>query len=189
MTRRPTLDEINAAVAQALAGHASLETLVCRLVKGRDPHPDEPVWPAEQRRIWVKAVELYMKARQTPVTRAEPHRLDPSHGGRRSDEPAPSVAQVWDVVERLTPDRPWWALHHGWAVVSAALGMNLRHQRRARYWLCDVQGWRFTGQTRNRTIVMAPCAACGTPTPREQIRDRRCLGCQSPMGDTDARLT
>lgn len=90
------------------------------------------------------------------------------------------------MVELLTLGRPWWALHHGWATVEAALGMN---RRRARYWLSDVQGWRFAGHTSHREIMVAPCVACGEPTGREQIRDRRCPACQSPMGDTPIRLT
>lgn len=186
MTRSPTPDEIRAAVAQALAGHASLEVLVCRLVKGRDPHPDDPAWPPEQRRVWVRAVDLYMEARRLPFMRAEPNRLDPSQGGRRSEAPAPSVAQVWVAVERLTEDRPWWEINHGWAQIAAVLGMN---KRRARYWFSDVQGWRFTGHTAHREITVAPCVACGEPTPREHIQERRCPACQSPMGDTPARLT
>lgn len=151
----------------ALQGVATLETLVGRLVLGRDPHFDDPYWKPWQREVWRLAVGLWIEQRKAA----------------RFGATMPTVIQVWEQVEvivggqkRRATHQKWWTIQRSWPTVAKALGIG---DRRAAYWLADVQGWKFGGGSGSRKITHAPCVKCEVSTPSKEIRARMCEFCRS----------
>ena len=172
---RPLDAEIDAAVAAALAGHASLETLITRLLLGRDPDPEDPAWTdPEHRRIWSIAVTRWTVARRKQLGEHEPRQAGFL---KRRLPPQPTLADVWSEIERVTNANRQWDVgpHLEWKELAARLQMRVRA---AIHLIRDTQQWMFVGRGETRRCVRAPCVACGKPIDAVLLKARRCPPCR-----------
>lgn len=150
-------------VERAHAGEAPLETLVTRLLFGRDPVDAEPPWPRPGWAVWSAAVSLYR-------TRAEQLSRVPY-----STDNKPSRRMVWAIL----PSEHWPKLPFTWLQMAQRLQIN---PRSAHYYLSQ-QGWRFSGRAGGRRVSQAPCVWCGDPVDAASLRPtklgRICPDCHS----------
>jgi hypothetical protein len=161
-----SMREVEEAVDRALAGEASLDVLMTAKLFPRGSPLYWIDWPPEAVRLWDAASRLYLER-------------------RRTERPAPTQSEAWDAVLAVAPDPArWWRIP---GVTWDDLAPYLRLSPRAlRYQLCDLQGWRMKGRGQTRTILAAPCVACGDPQRPSDLRNRRCPRCTSKSADPDA---
>jgi hypothetical protein len=162
---------INDAVARALAGEASLETLICRMLFGRDPDHYDATWPRAAMGIWSLAVARYTNARLGADRRCRVHRR------------APSLTEIWAEIEAATAGSdPWWATPISWPRLAARLGLG----DRAAIWILERLNFRLRGRGHNRRFQKVPCENCLAPTPPKLIKQRLCPLCHSRLTTTTA---
>src|SRR5690606_17138949 len=128
--------EIDRCVTRALAGEASLETLIAILLTGRPPDPEhDEAWTREQTRVWRMAVDRWTARRQRKAKRK------PQHERSATTEP-PTVAEVWGVVLQEPSSECWVVPHLTWPRLAGLLRMGSRSAQ----WYLSQMGWVFEGK-------------------------------------------
>lgn len=144
---------------ESLRGRRCLDDLVSAALFGSASAAPER-WPASAWESWTEAVAVWTRA-----TRARPL-CGPV-----------DVGAVWAALAALAPDpdAPERLPGLTWPKLAARLGIG---ERRAKYHVGTVYGFRFTGRGRSRHLVRAPCAACGGSHAVATLRAGWCAGCR-----------
>ena len=156
---------------RAIAGEASLETLVCRQLYSRDPHHSDPPWGAVETAAWARAVAMWREARSDTIERRRAGYVN------RPVRHQPDLNAIWSEIlyEAQLFDNKWdVGSHLKWDRIVGHLGLTKQTAAR----LLDAQGWVFTGQGKNRRCVAAPCSKCGMRSSPSALLNGVCKSCR-----------